>query len=130
MPLLAYFVVVGSLLVGLLYVAEAQLGPPTSVSISTNFHGLPQPWKSAAVPILTVRDAPAPDMGKAPDIGKASDMAKTTLVQPTVSAAASKTVKIARDRKAKRPHQSARQAVSRNLYAESGVVLGKNHRVW
>src|SRR5687767_13886457 len=65
MPLLAYFAVVGSVLVGLLYVAEAQLGPPTSLSISTNFHGLPVPWKSvASTPILTVRDGPAPDISK------------------------------------------------------------------
>jgi hypothetical protein len=125
MPLLAYFVVVGSLLMGLLYVAEAQLGPPTSLSISSNFHGLPQPWKSAAVPILTVRDAPAPDITKAPD------MTKTALVQPAVSdIAVPKTAKMARDRKAKRTHKSARHSASRNLYAESGVVLGKSHRVW
>ena len=64
MPLLAYFGLVGSILVGLLYVAEAQLGPPPkSVGLSTNFHGLPAPYKEASssrTRILTVRDAPAP----------------------------------------------------------------------
>ena len=63
MPLLAYFTVVGAVLLGLLYVAEAQLGPSPSLSVTTNFYGLPAPYKaSTSTPILTARDAPATDM--------------------------------------------------------------------
>ena len=116
MPLLAYFGVVGSILVGLLYVAEAQLGPPTSLSISTNFHGLPAPWKAASTPILTVREAPAPDMSK------------PVVAQPAVSGVRPPATKIASERKTKKPQKAHRHTASRNLYAESDP--GKNHRVW
>jgi hypothetical protein len=116
MPLLAYFGVVGSILVGLLYVAEAQLAPPTSLSISTNFYGLPAPWKAASAPILTVRDAPAPDMSK------------PVVAQLAVSEPRPATTKIASERKAKKPQKALRHNASRHLFAESGP--GKNHRLW
>ena len=116
MPLLAYFGVVGSILVGLLYVAEAQFGPPASLSISTNFYGLPAPYKAASAPILTVRDAPAPDMSK------------PVAAQPAVSEPRPVTTKTASERKTKKPQKAYRHTVSRHLFAESSP--GKNHRVW
>ena len=66
MPILAYFATVGSLLLGLLYVAEAQFGPPTSLNISSEFHGLPAPWKAQdSIKILAAREAPVPVMPEA-----------------------------------------------------------------
>jgi hypothetical protein len=116
MPLLAYFVVVGSVLVGLLYVAEAQLGPPTSLSISTNFHGLPAPWKAAAsAPILTVRDGPAPDMSKM----NVAQSAVETQVPPPKAAKASK-----KTRKPPKPNPE------RNLFAHSTVAPRSYGTVW
>jgi hypothetical protein len=116
MPLLAYFGVVGSILVGLLYVAEAQLGPPTTLSITTNFYGLPPPYKAASAPILTVRNAPAPDMSK------------PVVAQPAVFEAQPPRTRIASERKTKKPQKAHRQTVSRHLFADSDPR--KNHRVW
>jgi hypothetical protein len=125
MPLLAYFGVVGSVLVGLLYVAEAQLGPPTSLSISTNFHGLPAPWKAkSSVAILTVRDGPAPDMANV-----AQSATKTTAAQSAVEAQARapSVVNTAGAKKAKKASRVARQDKSRNLYAHSAVAPRYNY---
>ena len=122
MPLLAYFGVVGSVLVGLLYVAEAQLGPPTSLSISTNFHGLPAPWKAKpSIAILTVRDGPAPDV------------ATTSVVQSAVEtqARAPSAAKTASAKKPKKTSKAARQNTSRNLFAHSAVAPRHNYgAVW
>ncbi len=64
MPLFAYFAVVAPALLALLFVAEAQLGQPRAKALaySTEFHGLPKPFKAPkGVAVLTVREAPAPD---------------------------------------------------------------------
>ena len=48
-------------LLGLIYFAEEILGPPHQLAISTNFHGLPKPFKAGhSVEVLTARQAPAP----------------------------------------------------------------------
>ena len=121
MPLLAYFVVVGSVLVGLLYVAEAQLGPPTSLSISTNFHGLPAPWKAAAsAPILTVRDGLTPDMSK---ITVAQSAAETKVPPP-------KATKTANERKTKKTRKPVNPNSERNLFAHSAVAPRPYGTVW
>ena len=64
MPIFRYFAVVAPLLVGLLYLAEAQLpSPPERLTNSTSFYGLPQPTPArAAATSLTVTWAPEPDM--------------------------------------------------------------------
>jgi hypothetical protein len=108
MPLLAYFSVVGSVLVGLLYVAEARLGPPKALSITTNFHGLPAPWKAAAsVPILTVRDGLAPEVSK-------TDVGHTAMAAAIPPPAVTKT---AVAKKARKTQQAARHDANRNRYA-------------
>jgi hypothetical protein len=119
MPLLAYFVVVGSALVGLLYVAEAQLGPPTSLSVSTEFHGLPAPWKAApSSPILTVRDGPAPDMSK------------MNVAQSPVETSPARETKTHDGRKAKKTRKAAKQKADRNLFAHSAVAPRPYGAVW
>jgi len=131
MPVFAYFVVVGSFLLGLLYVAEAQLGPSTALSISTNFHGLPAPYKSASVRVLTAQDAPAPEIAKAPEMAKAPEIAKTAAIQPAASPAApANPAVLASSRKPKKSHKTVRHTAGPNLYASGGLVIGKNHRVW
>ena len=64
MPIFRYFAVVAPLLIGLLYLAEAQLPPPPErLTNSTSFYGLPQPVPArAAATSLTVTWAPEPDM--------------------------------------------------------------------
>ena len=61
MPILSFCAVVGVVLLGLIYFAEDMLGPSRQLSVSTNFHGLPQPYKVGhSAEVLTVRQAPAP----------------------------------------------------------------------
>ena len=88
MPILAYLSVVGSLLLGLLFVAEGQLGPPTSLSNSTQFHGVPGPWKAKdSTQSLTVRDAPVADLPQTAlargELPASADPVRRT-VQPTL----------------------------------------------
>jgi len=119
MPLLAYFGVVGSILVGLLYVAEARLGPPPrAVGLSTNFHGLPAPYKEASTRILTVREAPAP-------------VAEQQVAQPVVIApAVAQTTKIVVRPTAKKTAKAPRKDLRQNVFAQSAPTSGNNHRVW
>lgn len=62
MPALTFLAVVGLVLVGLLFVADATLenGPPPIVTSDRT--GLPQPWRPDGVKTLTTIPAPAPDM--------------------------------------------------------------------
>jgi hypothetical protein len=60
MPLLGYFIVVGSALIGLLYVANAVL-PQDARQISSNFEGIPQARQTQhTAPVLA--PAPKPDV--------------------------------------------------------------------
>src|SRR5687767_2269825 len=45
MPLLGYFVVVGTVLTGLMFAADAYMPRPTSLSFASNFDGLPADYK-------------------------------------------------------------------------------------
>ena len=61
MPIFSFCAVVGAALLGLICFAEDILGAPRQLSVSTNFHGLPKPFKVGhSVEVLTVREAPAP----------------------------------------------------------------------
>jgi hypothetical protein len=64
MPFLAYIFVVGSALLGLLFVAEHVSGPPEPMRMSSNFEGLPKPFKAPPEqpkprPVLTAEAAAA-----------------------------------------------------------------------
>ena len=111
MPLLAYFGVVGSILAGLLYVAEAQLGPPKTSSVSTNFHGLPAPFKApASTRVLTAQDAPAPDLSTVATVQPAAADAR---------AAARSTTKVAGAKTQKKSTKTVTYKVNRNQYAHT-----------
>jgi hypothetical protein len=129
MPLFTYFALVGSVLVGLLYVAEARLGPPKSLSISTSFHGLPAPFKGQrSAAILTARDAPVPDMtGMNPQSAavtqpsmKPQAVSQQVMSQPIMAQAAdTPPPKTAQVRKSKKPAKTARKKASGNMYAQT-----------
>jgi hypothetical protein len=52
----------GVALLGLIYFAKDMFGPPRQLAVSTDFHGLPKPFKAdPPVEILTVHEAPAPE---------------------------------------------------------------------
>ena len=61
MPLLAYFAVVGTILMGMIMLADTAIGPPPPLPFSTNFSGLPQHRKTPPE-IPTARDVPPPAM--------------------------------------------------------------------
>ena len=61
MPILLYFVVVGSTLFGLLLGVDAMLPPVSPAIVSSNFYGLPPPLR-AAPEVGDRAVAPAPDM--------------------------------------------------------------------
>ena len=66
MPIFSYFAVVGSVLVALLFAADATLPQRGPLAISTNFQGLPKAWHpETAVASLAANPAPAPDMSSA-----------------------------------------------------------------
>ena len=116
MPLLAYFVGVGTVLVGLLFVAEAQLGPAKPLSVASNFYGLPAPYKAQSTAILTVRDAPAPELSQA--MAAATPAASNPPLKIHVTKMPTPKKKVVR----------APTNPNRNLFAATGA--GNTHRVW
>ena len=61
MPIFSFCAVVSVALLGLIYFAEGILGSPRQLAVSTNFDGLPKPFKAGhSVEVLTVPQAPAP----------------------------------------------------------------------
>lgn len=66
MPIFSYFAVVGSVLVALLFAADATLPQRGPLAISSNFQGLPKSWHpDTTVTSLAALPAPAPDMSSA-----------------------------------------------------------------
>jgi hypothetical protein len=61
MPILAYFVLAGAFLLGLLFAADAYLPATTPAIASSNFQGLPAKYTAANGPLIT-SSAPEPDM--------------------------------------------------------------------
>ena len=117
MPLLAYFVGVGTILVGLLFVAEAQLGPAKPLTMTTNFYGLPAPYKAPATPVLTVRDAPTPEIPQA--AMAAARPADQAPLKIHVTKMPTPKKQVAHPAKPKP-----------NLFASTGTAAGNMHRVW
>jgi hypothetical protein len=69
MPILSYFLVAGSVLVGLLFAADAVMPSREPLTIGSDFYGLPEtthsPHPDTGVPILRHTPAPEPDMNSA-----------------------------------------------------------------
>ena len=62
MPFLAFFAVVGSVLVALLFVVNPMLEKGTRAVVTSDRVGLPKPWHPDSVQTLAAAPAPAPDM--------------------------------------------------------------------
>ena len=64
MPIFSYFAVVGSVLVALLFAADATLDKRGPLPFNSEFAGLPKAWhpETDRAPILAATPAPAPDM--------------------------------------------------------------------
>jgi hypothetical protein len=126
MPFLAYIFVVGSALLGLLFVAEHVSGPPEPMRMSSNFEGLPKPFKAPPEqpkprPVLTAEAAAASasanlDTKKA----EASKPTPTPTHAPAAASASKKHVKSAQasnKKKATRIVRAPREP--REVYAQS-----------
>jgi hypothetical protein len=69
MPILSYFLVAGSVLIGLLFAADAVMPTREPLTIGSDFYGLPEtahsPQPQTGSPILRRTPAPEPDMNSA-----------------------------------------------------------------
>jgi hypothetical protein len=62
MPVLAFFAVVGSVLVALLFVVNPMLEKGTRAVVTSDRVGLPKPWHPDSIQTLAAAPAPAPDI--------------------------------------------------------------------
>jgi hypothetical protein len=94
MPIFSYFAVVGSVLVALLFAAEATLPKSASPVIATSsIYGMPKPWRPDPTQTLATTPAPAPDMSSEAVLAAAPKASKTEPVNErsaTANAAAKK----------------------------------------
>lgn len=81
MPILSYFAVIGTALLALLFVADAKFERHGPLAISTNFEGLPKPWKPELNPPLPlakpqeIQTAAAPTLDPKWNEGKPAEAA-------------------------------------------------------
>jgi hypothetical protein len=92
MPLLAYFAFVAPVLFGLLFVAEATMGPPGPMPLTTSATGIPAAFVAPkTAPILTVREGLVADLPK--DAGSYALASKESVPVATPAPPPSKPVK-------------------------------------
>jgi hypothetical protein len=132
MPILSYFAVVGSTLLALLFAADAMLPKGAPVVASSEFYGMPKPWRpDPAKQILAAIPAPEPDMTSAAVAAAAPPAAPAKVA---VAAASSEPVKATRTeaapkkkrvvRKHLRPADNRRDFAWRNGYDGGGGFFG------
>jgi len=114
MPIFSYFAVVGSVLVALLFAADATLPKSaTPVVVTSSLYGMPKPWHPDPTPILAATPAPAPDMASEAVLTAAPKTAPVNERSAAVNAAPKKKrVVVARKPSADDPRQN--YAWSRN----------------
>ena len=81
MPIFAYFAVVAPVLVGLLCVAEAVMGPPGPMPLTTSTTGLPVAYVAPkATPVLTVREGIVAEIPKGSKASESYELSSTASV--------------------------------------------------
>jgi hypothetical protein len=85
MPIVSYFLIAGSLLIGLLFAADAILPAREPLHLSSDFHGLAVkvPQAKPDIPILGRTAAPEPDMSS--ELVRAAQTWQQPASQPLVS---------------------------------------------
>ncbi len=79
MPIFSYFAVAGSVLVALLFAADATLTKSTTPVVATsNIYGMPKPWHPEPTQTLAAAPAPAPDMSSEAVLAAAPKAAPAT----------------------------------------------------
>lgn len=125
MHYVAYFAVVGSVLLGLLFFADARLGPPGAMRLSTTFVGIaPVKRPGPATQILTVRgealEVPATAL-----IEAASAQPRSAQASPIVLSAQKKSTLVKTAKKQK--SRTVARASNATVYAQTTQNYG---RVW
>ena len=110
MPVLAFFAVVGSVLVALLFAADATLENSSPVIVTSQRTGLPVPRYHNAIKTLTTAPAPAPDM---------TSQAVLDAQPKSVPEALAKIEPAAREARAEAPPNKLRIEVSAKARAEA-----------
>ena len=123
MPIFSYFAAVGSVLVALLFAADATLPKSASpVIVTSSLYGLPKPWHPDPSPILTTTPAPAPDMSSEAVLAAAPKTAPVNERSAKADAAPKKRV-VAR----KPPADDARQ---NHAWSRNGDPFRQNNYAW
>ena len=118
MPILSYFAVAGSVLVALLFVADATLEKSGPLPFNNESVGLPKPWQpDTKGSILAATSAPEPDMTSAA-VRAATPPAPQIAAMPAVAAAA-KAEPAPRKQKRVAAHKQPRPDGDRRNYAWS-----------
>lgn len=136
MPIFRYFLVMGPVLLGLLFLADAQLPPPGAISNSTNFYGLPvTPSTRSAATHLTVVWAPAPDMNSPAVLAAAPppDPAATAAIAQATPSKVASTSTARPDTPPKKVKKVARKRNWRNDFALANPPYGRDYdrtRIW
>jgi hypothetical protein len=113
MPILSYFAVVGSVLVALLFVADATLEKSGPLPFNNESVGLPKPWQPDTTgSILTAMPAPEPDMTSAA-VRAAAPPAPQIAAVPATAAAAKAEAVPQRTAKAETAHKKSKRVVAR-----------------
>lgn len=110
MPVLAFFAVVGTMLVALLFAADATLENSSPVIVTSQRTGLPVPQYQNAIKTHTTAPAPAPDM---------TSQAVLDAQPKSVPEALTKIETAAREAQAEAPPKKARIEASAKARAEA-----------
>jgi hypothetical protein len=124
MPIFSYFAVVGSVLVALLFAADATLPKSaTPVIVTSSLYGMPKPWHPDPTQTLASTPAPAPDMSSEAVLAAAPKTAPVNERSATADAAPKKKRVGAR----KPPPDDPRQNYA---WSRSGDPFGQNNYAW
>lgn len=136
MPIFSYFAVVGTALVALLFFADANLEKRGPLAISTNFEGLPKPWKPELNPPLPPAKPPEIQAKAAPSLDPSFNTAPTTTVaqappeQPPVQHTAKAEPAPKKQKHAARKQPPRRDDRERYAWRHDNGWFGGNSNPW
>lgn len=122
MPIFSYFAVVGSVLVALLFAADATLPKSESpVIVTSSIYGMPKPWHPDPTQTLATTPAPAPDMSSEAVLAAAPKNEPVNERSATVDAAPKKKRVVARKPPSDDPQQNYAWSRSSDPFGRGGT---------
>ena len=118
MPILSYFAVIGAALLALLFVADAKFERHGPLAISTNFEGLPKPWKPELNPPLPLSKPHEVQIAAAPALDPKWNESKPAEVAAVPQPAAPVQHVAKAEPAPKKQKHAARKQPRRNEYTE------------